>query len=216
MYREAQRSFVELAESLSDADWAANVPCTPAWTVRDVLSHVCGVTDDVANGRVDGAATDPWTASQVVRWKHACVNEMIDRWNGQIDQVADVLETIGERRPPIDCHSHEHDVRHALGRPEHRDSELIVATFEVFVDGWANGWTGRPLTITFDDGTAVSLDGVGAPNELRDVSRFDVVRARLGRRSRQQVAEWSWREPPTEVELDAWFAFGPSELPIHE
>ena len=40
-------------------------PATPEWTVHDVLAHLVGVADDVLNGRLDGAATDPWTANQV-------------------------------------------------------------------------------------------------------------------------------------------------------
>ena len=48
LYLAAQRSFVELARTLSPDQWATPVPCTPGWCVRDVLSHVAGVTDDVA------------------------------------------------------------------------------------------------------------------------------------------------------------------------
>jgi uncharacterized protein (TIGR03083 family) len=46
-YLAAQRSFVALARDLSADDWAAPVPCCPGWTVRDVLSHVAGIPDDV-------------------------------------------------------------------------------------------------------------------------------------------------------------------------
>ena len=45
----------------------ATAPATPKWRVRDVLAHLVGVTVDVAEGRIDGVATDPWTAAQVDR-----------------------------------------------------------------------------------------------------------------------------------------------------
>ena len=64
-YRWAVTSFLELAETFSADDWATPVPCTPAWTVRDVLSHVAGIPDDALNGRLDGVTTEPWTSTIV-------------------------------------------------------------------------------------------------------------------------------------------------------
>ena len=121
-YDEATRSFIDFARTLSDADWATPVPCTPLWTVRDVLSHVSGIPDDGLAGRTDGAATEPWTASQVERNAGFTVDELLERWEGQYEVFGAALEAMGEDRPPYDCHSHEHDIRHALGRPGRRDS----------------------------------------------------------------------------------------------
>jgi hypothetical protein len=42
------------------------------------------------------------------------------------------------------------------------------------------------------------------------------VRSRLGRRTRAQVAAFSWSEAPSDDLLSEWFTFGPSELPIVE
>lgn len=212
MYRAAQASFVELASSLSDDEWATPVRCTPGWTARDVLSHVAGVTDDIANGRVEGAATEPWTAKQVERWRGAPVDEMVSRWNAQIDAVADALEAIGERRPPLDCHTHEHDVRDAIGRPGNRDGELIHRIVEQF----SIGWQGRPIEITFLDGSTTTASGDGEPFRLHGVTPFEVARSRLGRRSRAQVAAWDWSEPFGDDEFAAWFAFGPTAVDIVE
>ena len=211
-YREAQRSFVDLCADFTDEDWATPAPCTPGWTVRDILSHVAGVTNDVAEGNVDGAATDPWTAAQVERWRDAPVAEMIARWNEQIGPIAEALQAFGESRPPLDCHTHEHDVRQALGRPGNRDSELI----EWIAERSAANSVGRPVEISFTDGTSTQVLGDGEPIGLSDVTRFDIVRSRLGRRSRAQVMAWTWSEPLTGAELDAWFAFGPTATDIIE
>lgn len=211
-YRSAQRSFVSMCATFTDDDWASPVPCNPGWTVRDVLSHVAGVTNDIVEGNIDGAATDPWTATQVERWRGHPVDEMIARWNGQIDGVAEMLQAIGERRPPIDCHAHEHDVRHAIGRPGDRDSDLIRWISMMF----AEGSVGRPVEVDFDGDGSMTIVGRGEPIGLRGVTRFELVRSRLGRRSREQVEAWAWTDPPTADELDAWFVFGPSPAPIEE
>ncbi len=211
-YRQAQHSFVDLCSTFTAADWAAAVPCNPAWTVRDVLSHVAGVTNDIVEGNVEGAATDPWTAVQVERWRDVTVEEIIARWNEQIDAVADAIAAFGERRPPLDCHSHEHDIRHALGRPGDQNSELITWISELF----EQNPVGRPVEIDLRRGTTMTIAGEGEPISLTGVSRFDVVRSRLGRRSRRQVEQWSWSTPLTVAEFDEWFVFGPSEVDIHE
>lgn len=218
LYVDAQRSFVELSRSLSDADWATPVPCCPGWTVRDVLSHVAGLADDLTHGRVEGAATDPWTAAQVERWRDATVDHLLAQWEEQAPAVGAVLEQLGEVRPPIDCCTHEHDVRGALGRPGNRDSELVM---------FAASALGRvdapvPVEVELVDGRRFAWTSVEAehdPSErrlVRGLDEFELFRSRLGRRSADQVRAYDWSEPPSDEVLDAWFTFGPSPLAIHE
>lgn len=212
MYREAQRSFVDFFGSLEPSEWATPVPCTPLWTVRDVLSHVAGVTDDIANGRIQGASTPPWTAAQVERWRDAEVASLIEQWNSQIDGVADLIETFGELRPVFDCYNHEHDIRHAVGRPGQPQSSLD----DMVARHFASVGVGRPLTVTFADGAELTLDGEGDPLSLDGITQYEFVRSRLGRRSRDQVAALGWSEPVDDAVLDGWFIFGPAEHPILE
>lgn len=204
--------MVSLFSSLADDELAAPVPCTPLWTVRDVLSHVAGVTDDIANGRTEGAASDPWTQAQVARWRDAEPADLIAQWNGQIDGIANLLEHVGEMRPPIDCWTHEQDVRHALGR----DSGMPQDIAELAVTRFGMVPVGPPVTINFVDGTTTSIAGEGSPVSLNGISQYDFVRSRLGRRTREQVASYDWSQPPSDDMLTNWFAFGPSELPIVE
>ena len=194
-YLEAQRSFVALARDLSADDWAAPVPCCPGWTVRDVLSHVAGIPDDVFAGRIDGVATDPWTAAQVERNRSLAVDDLLARWDEQSVPFAALMQQIEQDRPPIDCHTHEHDIRHALGRPGNRDNDIIVSAAAEMLDN-------------------LREQGV----ELRGATPFEVFRSRLGRRSRSQLDDYDWVGEPDAVAAvrDAWFAFGPAEQPIIE
>ncbi len=213
-YIAAQRSFTELARTLTDDDWATPVPCTPEWTVRDVLSHVAGITDDALAGRLDGVTTEPWTAAQVARNRGAAVNDLLDRWAGQTPAFAAAIASMGEIRPPVDCHTHEHDVRHALDRPGNRDSSIVDAAVASAVQGYP-----VPIVIELSDGRTLS-DGAGGgpPVTLDGVSTFEVFRSRLGRRSAAQVEEYDWSGPEDQIAavLDAWFIFGPSPDDIVE
>jgi hypothetical protein len=217
LYRLAHASFRAFAVTMSPDEWSAPVPCTPAWTARDVLSHVSGIPDDAFAGRMEGAPGEAWTADQVERNREARVDELLDRWAQQASGFADVIESMGEARPPLDLHSHEHDLRHALGRPGGR-SNLIVETAGF---GLASvGGEGVRLTVELDDGRAVvSGDPDGTSDVvLRGASVFELFRSRLGRRNREQVRNYDWTGNDADIDavLERWFHFGPSSLPIVE
>ena len=216
-YGEAVQSFVEFARTLTEEEWSTHVPCTPLWTARDVLSHVSGVPDDGLAGRLDGAATEPWTASQVERNAEFGVDELLDRLLGQHELFGSAIEQMGEPRPPFDCHSHEHDVRQAIGRPGNRGSEIIddaslmlpIALAELPVR----------LTIDFGDGPAAVVGAEDATAHAGlSISKFEMFRSRLGRRSRKQVRAYAWSgdEAAIEAAVDGWFMFGPTETAIDE
>lgn len=217
LYSEATLSFIEFARTLTDDEWATECPCTPGWTARDVLSHVSGVPDDGLAGRVDGAATAPWTASQVERNAHFGVDELIERWLGQYELFGAAIESMGEVRPPFDCHTHEHDVRQALGRPGNRDSR-IVQVGSARMLGWLDE-VPVSLTVQLADGRSVEAGQSDSAERVRlSTSDFEIFRSRLGRRSRDQVRSFDWSGSPTGIDalVANWFTFGPSDVAVEE
>lgn len=213
-YLFAVESFIGLARTLDASDWATRVPCTPEWTVRDVLSHVSGIPDDALAGRMDGAPGEAWTAAQVERNRTADVEDLLARWSQQAPAFAEAIEQMGEGRPPIDCHSHEHDIRQALGRPGARSNPIIDQPVFASVDAPVR------IVIEFADGSNVTTgDPTSAATVvLRGATRFELFRSRLGRRSRQQVRDAAWVGTDADIDavLDHWFSFGPSSSPIEE
>lgn len=216
-YVEAVESFVEFARTLTDEEWATPVPCTPLWTARDVLSHVSGLPDDALAGRTDGAATEAWTQSQVERNAHFAVDDLLERLVGQYQLFAPALDAINEGRPPYDCHSHEHDIRQAIGRPGNRDTAII----DDASDGMLVGLAGVPvrIAVTYDDGSehVVGASDATATASLT-ITKFDMFRSRLGRRTVDQVRGFAWSgdAEAIDVAVENWFAFGPSEIIIDE
>jgi uncharacterized protein (TIGR03083 family) len=214
-YLDAQRSFVAFAAALSEDEWATAAPCCPGWTVRDVLSHVAGIPDDVLAGRLDGVATDPWTAAQVERNRSLSTPELLRRWDEQTPGFAAAMQAMQQERPPIDCHAHEHDIRQALGRHGTRDHRIVTTA----VAGMLGGWDGpAPLRVEFADGSIAGNPDSDGGVMLSEVTPFEVFRSRLGRRSRAQVEAYAWTGEPDRITavIDHWFAFGPSKRPITE
>jgi uncharacterized protein (TIGR03083 family) len=217
LYLDAQRSFVEFTRHLTDDDWATPVPCCAGWTVRDVLSHVSGIPDDAMAGRLDGVASPEWTASQVERNRGCTVEELLDRWSAQSPIFASVLGSGGDDRPPFDCHTHEHDIRHALGRPGNRDSTIVQAAAERLV---AQLNESHSLVVEIapasTDGTEPSRPAHSV--SLSAVTDFEIFRSRLGRRSLQQVEQYAWSGPVERIAavIADWFVFGPTTVDIVE
>ncbi len=212
LYVTAQHDFADLVRGLGEREWHLPVACCPGWTVRDVLSHLAGLADDVLAGRVEGAATAPWTAAQVDRWREAEVDELLAQWEIQAPEVGALLDQLGERRPPIDCSSHEHDVRAALGRPGNRDSAVI----EFALAALATTPTAIPVEIVLTDGRKF-VAGAGSPQlTVSRLQPFEVFRSRLGRRSAHQVRAYGWSAPPSDALLASWFLFGPNDHDIVE
>jgi hypothetical protein len=213
-YLLAVDSFTEFARTLDEAAWATPVPCTPAWTARDVLSHVSGIPDDALAGRMEGAPGEAWTAAQIERHRDADVEDLLARWSQQAPAFAEAIDRMGESRPPIDCHSHEHDIRHALARPGARTNAIIDTPSFASVDAPIR------VVIEFADGSTVTTGDPASASTvtLRGATRFELFRSRLGRRSRQQVrdADWVGADADIDTVLDRWFTFGPSPLAIDE
>ena len=219
LYLNAYESFVDFAGTLSDDEWATSMQCTPGWTVRDVLSHVAGVPDDALAGRMDGAPGEAWTAAQIERNRDLSIPDLFGRWAEQVADFAAAIEAMEEIRPPFDCHSHEHDIRHAVGQSGNQDTTIIETAGSRLAEGFSTQFV---VTIELDDGRSISSGGEGDSSAdgvtLRNVSTFDLFRSRLGRRTRDQVRGFDWVGNNQDIDrvIDDWFLFGPSDITINE
>jgi uncharacterized protein (TIGR03083 family) len=194
---------VRVTEIVRDADpelLERPAPATPEWRVRDVLAHLSGVADDVVNGRLEGIASDEWTAAQVDRRRDLSIDELVadwERWSPGFEEMlaAGPMEITGQAL--YDAVTHEHDIRHAVGRPGARDSDAVD-------QGW--DWLmavrtarGAPA-IRFVTEGGEQISGAGAPMLTVRAPRFELVRATTGRRTRQEIEAYDW-EPRADAAL---------------
>lgn len=211
----AYRGIRERVRAIAaDADRAGACPLTPAWSVGDTLAHLVGVATDVAEGRVDGAATDPWTQAQVDARQGRTVAAMLEEW----ETTGPGLETIMLSLPVVisgqivfDAVTHEHDIRHALDRSGGHDSDAIA-----IAAGWIANYAGAARA---DAGPAVEITygsrnvrwGAGAAASHARLSEFEFVRSVSGRRSAAQLAAQGW--PTTDAAMAASiFTVAPTDV----
>ena len=203
LYHDARRRVRHLAEGLG-GQVHAPVPACPGWRVRDVVAHLTAISEDAVAGRLAGPPDEAVTAGQVERLRGVEVPELLDRWEGAAEPFAEIIAAFAVWPAVIDVVTHEHDIRGALDRPGGRDDAAVAACARVLLAFEPP----VPLTVRLPLGDVV----VGGPGDDRLVLRstpWEVLRWRMGRRSRRQLAAMAWTGDPAPV-LDHLVVFGPA------
>ncbi|HEX4905642.1 MAG TPA: maleylpyruvate isomerase family mycothiol-dependent enzyme [Acidimicrobiales bacterium] len=210
LYAEGRERFIGI---VAGADPTKPVPTCPLWTVKDTLAHVAGIPADILAGRLDGVATDPWTEAQVVARRNQSIAEIVQEWREtgpEIDAMVDSFGPTGKQLL-LDLTTHEQDVRLALGRPALRDAPVLDVGLDFLALGLGAALP-KALSIEADGRTWQAGEGIPAAT-LRG-SRFDVIRACTGRRSRAQVEAMDWSGDAASL-VDA-LEFGPFTFPAND
>ena len=215
-YRETRERIIALTADCAPSQWEMKVPHCPAWTVRETLAHLAGVTDDAINANMEGVATDQWTAAQIAKRATATGPSIAAEWATYgpfVDAVA-TQRGLALSQLLFDTAAHEHDLRFALGCPGARDSDglriaLLFATTRL---AERRAETGDLQFV---------IDGRRAYPEVLDdaltlrATMFDAVRMFASRRSLTQIAAMDWSADPSKV-LPALLPFTPPPNAIEE
>lgn len=198
IYRSVRLRVADLVRNLPNDVLVREVPATPAWRVRDVVAHLAGATADIVAGNLEDVASDAWTQAQVDARIDVPLVEVLEEWERCSASVEPTIQDF----PPImrmmlltDAVTHEHDIHGAIGTEGDRRSEAVAFAFHgVSRAIGAQRGDGGALRIVHDGGQAVVGDG--APTATVRTSRFEIVRAGVGRRSYEQIAAWNWDGEP--------------------
>ena len=209
-YLETRHRVDRLLRGLPDERWLLPVPACPGWRVRDVVAHLYGNIEDGAAGRITGPPDAALTGEQVERHRAAPPELLLDRWAEAAPLMADAIDRSSLWPALIDAVTHEHDLRHALDQPGARDEEVVGAIAGVLAEGMASSVPA--VRVDLGDTTYGPVDA----DLVLATTSFELMRSRLGRRTRAEVAALDWSvDPPDEV-LDRYFVFGPAAAPLGE
>lgn len=198
MYRGTRERTVALGRMLSDEQGALEVPATPAWTVKDNFAHLAGAAADITAGRIEGVATDPWTAAQVESRRNRSLQEIVDEFESLGPAMDEIIASIGDAVDPrlfIDEWTHEQDIRGAVGVPGGVDSPVVGWGAPLMVDLWLRRVDRaglRPLVVALDGEEHRSADPSLEGEVGLAVDGYTVLRVVVGRRSQRQLRALRW------------------------
>ena len=199
LYAAQRADITALVKDLDEVQAATNVPGTPLWTVRDLLSHLAGLSADLAAGRLAGAGTAPWTSRQVAERKGRGVVDLVREWQTHGPEVEELLPSMGRRGHAValDITMHGDDLREALSLP------LGTTEGHAFVLEMLVGFAGKRVTeaglpaLRLEAGEQSWVLGEGQPTtSLRAPAAGELGRVVGGRRSNEQLLALEWDGDP--------------------
>ena len=212
-YARGRARITELVGALSIDELATPVAACPGWSVADVVSHMTGIVEDALAGRLSGPPDETQTDEQVRRHRGRPIADVLADWSASGPAFEDVLTSFQIWPALIDVTTHEHDVRAALRRSGYRNDQAVDLT-AIFMTEVLDLDELGVLTVTFPDARRFTSGGIGPAIGLR-TTPFEVLRLRLGRRTRDETLALDWTGDPTQV-LDRVFNFGPTEVSLGE
>ena len=200
-YLEFRTRVVDLIREIPESQASLSVPLCPDWEVSGLISHIVGVPEDILAGRMEGVTTDAWTQAQVDRHEGESLSQLADALlatGTEFDVLLPHIPSPINSQMMMDAVTHEHDLRHDVGRAGAQDSLAVNV---------ALGWL-----LNMVEGKVP-----GRAQELVDsgVSRFELMRSLTGRRSVEQMKKLGLdgeqiklllqgtplRVPPTAIEI---------------
>lgn len=185
-----------LLADASPAVAATPVPACPAWTVHDVVSHVAGLAVALSSGNGPGGADlQAWIDALVEDRRGRPLAEVLDEWAAAADATAALLGHMGAGGGQLtyDLVAHEHDIRHALGRPGARDSSSVVACADAVSMLLARDLAAHGLpAVRVTSGGRTWDVGEGEPGLAVELSPFELIRVFGSRRSEAQLRALPW------------------------
>ncbi len=214
-YAALRDHMIGLVRPLDAAQLGTRVPMCPAWSVKDVVAHVCGLNNDLTDGITEGLGSDQRTAHHVSIRSTADIDEICDEWLGYDRAMRAACEQtpLWATRLAADLTIHLHDVQHALGLPIDRDDRFTVDAgrrYAVVFQQRVADILGEGVTVELVDLPPLTADpALPDSGVMLRVTPFDFLRSFTGRRSRRQVESLDWTSDPSRILDEAWSPYGP-------
>ncbi len=211
LFEPYQRTRARVCTLLLDAtpdDLARTVPACPAWSVHDLATHLVGTPAELAAGRYPSGDTGGWLQDIIDARRDQDVPSVVEEWHGLDSAIEPMLQ--GPAALMFgDVTVHEHDLRGALGRPDHDALEVdAMLTFVLERYAPATVDAGLGAIVVEHDGSSWRSHDAGAGWTLR-VEPWEAVRALNGRRTADEL-----RALPADGDAEAYVAIIGGHLPL--
>jgi uncharacterized protein (TIGR03083 family) len=209
-----QRTRERVCALLLDAtpdDLAQTVPACPDWTVQDLAAHLVGTPAELAAGRFpSGGEVTGWLQAIVDARRGSDVASLVDEWRTLDAAIEPMLQGPGGLMFG-DVAVHEHDLRAAIGRPDHDAIEtdaLVTFALASFATPARDAGLGA-IIVESDQGTWRSHDDDAG--WTLHVEPWEAVRAVYSRRTADEL-----RALPADGDAEPYLLLIAGHLPLPE
>lgn len=206
-YRAVRDRMCAIALDLSDDELASVVPSCPEWTVHDLLAHNVAIPAAIAVGDLPGADQQAWLDGLVAARRGQGVADLAAEWATLDEVVGAVLSATAVLLD--DLATHEHDLRAAVGRPDHAalEADLVLpAALEALAPGLVDRGLGA-VVVASPEGTWASHDA--EPAWTLRTSAWEAFRAVGSRRTEAELLAL-----PADGDAGAFVAVVDAHLPL--
>ncbi|MBK5289128.1 MAG: hypothetical protein JJE46_11765 [Acidimicrobiia bacterium] len=207
-YRRTQARIIELMRSAASEDLERIVPACPDWTVQDLVAHVVSIPAALAAGDLPTGDLELWLQGLVEARRGAVLADLLDEWVALDATTVSLLAGPGEVLFG-DLAVHEHDVRGALGRPDHAALEvdaMLPRTVAAFASPLREAGLGA---IEVRDGDQVWRSHDAEPGWTLLVDPWEATRALNSRRTADEL-----RRLPAVGEVEPYLRVVHEHLPL--
>ena len=211
-YRNSQGRLTSFLHDIDSTEEGRVVPSCPAWTVHDLVAHLSGTPECLANGDFPQGDFQPWLDRIVDERRDVPIGDLLDRWSAVADAAAEMAAQFGGLLT-IDAVTHEQDVYGALGRPAARDSAELAAIVPLMLEAFTPALEAAglgPMAVETPDGRRWQSHDGDAGYTLR-VDVWEASRALESRRTRDEL-----RALPHDGDVDPYIDVIAGHLPLPE
>lgn len=206
-YRAVRSRICAIATDLSAEELAATVPSCPEWTVHDLIAHNMALPAAIGRGDLPDGDLQGWLDGLVEARRGQPVDELVAEWQTLDEVVGGVLSAT-----PVlldDLATHEHDLRAAVGRPDHGalEADLVVpAALHTLIEGLTAADVGS-IVIKAPEGTWRSHDA--SAGWIVEAPAWEAFRAVGSRRTADEL-----RLLPGEGHIESFIPVLDAHLPL--
>lgn len=208
IYGRSRDRLIDGLRSLPTETAATAVPACPAWTVKDVVSHLTGLVADVLAETPPPLGTDEMTSRQVAERAALSLDEICAEWASNASAIVPYLSDDPLRGLGLtaDLAVHAHDLAEALDAlppPAEEATGIACERYVPLLQERAVTQLDLALTVELGERHWAALEGA-TPLRLA-ATPTDFLRCVTGRRTRDDAATvLRWEGEPT-ILLDRAF-----------
>jgi uncharacterized protein (TIGR03083 family) len=205
---EYDRCRQRVTDMLTQADADVVVPTCPEWTVADACAHLAGIPASLVAGDTPGADAQPWVDADIDKRRGRSISSLLDEWAEVTPAFQAMMVAGGGRLGGLlyDVIAHEHDLRHAVGRPGARNDRGVVVSMDferLILSGDLKRRGSGTVEVRSADGEWSA--GSSGPTVTLDLTShpegtFELLRLMGSRRSAAQVDRYPWTGSWRELE----------------